>query len=154
MGYSAVRASKSDSSTCRVAICDDVPSFRQLLSAVFRWEQGFELVGEATNGAEAIELARRVQPDVMILDIAMPIMDGMEALPRIREAAPSTRVVVLTGFGSAGMQSRAMAAGATGFLEKGARPAAIIDAVRTAFEKRRPPHGSTTPSSAAAPDAE
>lgn len=119
---------------CRVAICDDVPTFRQLVSAIFRWEPGFELVGEASNGLEAIDLARRVRPDVMFLDIAMPVMDGIEALPKIREASPLTRVIVLTAFGSDSIRSRALAAGAVEYLEKGVTPAVMIAAVRTAFE--------------------
>lgn len=120
-------------SNCRIAICDDVPTFRQLVSAVFRWEPGFEVVGEASNGQEAVDLARRLRPDVMFLDIAMPVMDGMEALPKIREASPSTRVIVLTGFGSASIRSRTLADGAVAYLEKGATPAEMIQAARDAL---------------------
>ncbi len=101
---------------------------------VFRWQDGFEVVGEAANGKEAVELARRTQPDVMLLDIAMPVMDGLEALPHITEVAPSTRVVILTGFSSSTIRARALAAGAVGYLEKGASPAAMIEAVQKAFE--------------------
>lgn len=126
--------SASENPKCRIAICDDVPTFRQLVSAVFRWEPGFEVVGEASNGLEAVELARRVQPDVMLLDIAMPIMDGIEALPKIRVASPSTRVIVLTGFGSARIRSQTLADGAVAYLEKGVSPADMIQAVRTAME--------------------
>ena len=89
-------------------------------------------MGEAADGFEAIELARRVQPDVMFLDIAMPIMDGIEALPKIRVASPSTRVIVLTAFASSSIRSRALAAGAVEYLEKGATPAIMIDAARRA----------------------
>jgi DNA-binding NarL/FixJ family response regulator len=130
----AAERSASENRKCRLAICDDVPTFRQLVSAVFRWETGFELVGEASNGLEAVELARRVQPDVMLLDIAMPIMDGIEALPKIREASPSTRIIVLTAFGSASIRSRAFADGAVEYLEKGVTPAVMIEAVRRAFD--------------------
>lgn len=126
--------SASESRNCRLAICDDVSTFRRLVSAVFRWEPGFELVGEAANGLEAVELARRVQPDVMFLDIAMPIMDGIEALPKIREASPSTRVIVLTAFASASIRSRTLAAGAVEYLEKGITPAMMIAAVRRACD--------------------
>lgn len=121
-------------SNCRIAICDDVATFRQLVSAVFRWEPGFELVGEASDGQEAVDLARRLRPDVMFLDIAMPVMDGMEALPKIREASPSTRVIVLTGFGSASIRKRTLADGAIAYLEKGATPATMIQAARDALK--------------------
>ena len=131
----AIERSASENRKCRLAICDDVTTFRQLVSAVFRWEPGFELVGEASNGLEAVELARRVQPDVMFLDIAMPVMDGIEALPKIREASPSTRVIVLTAFGSASIRSRALADGAVAYLEKGVTPAVMIAAVRSALER-------------------
>ena len=70
----------------------------------------------------------------MFLDIAMPLMDGIEALPKIREASPSTRVIVLTAFGSATIRSRALADGAAAYLEKGATPAVMIEAVRGVFE--------------------
>lgn len=121
-------------SRCRVAVCDDVTSFRELLRIVFRSHQGYEVVGEAANGREAVELARHTQPDVMLLDVAMPVMDGLEALPRITEVAPGTRVIVLTGFGSDSMRSRAFEAGAAGYIEKGASPSVMIDAVQAAYK--------------------
>jgi DNA-binding NarL/FixJ family response regulator len=107
------------------------------LTTVFKWEPGFEVVGEAANGREAIELAARTQPDVMILDIAMPIMDGIEALPEILQAAPGTRVLILTAFGSERIRAQALQAGASGYLEKGAAPIAMIAAVRAAADGER-----------------
>ena len=104
------------------------------MTTVFKWEPGFEVVGEAANGREAIELAVRTQPDVLILDIAMPIMDGIEALPEILKAAPGTHVLILTAFGSERIRAQALRAGASGYLEKGATPAAMVAAVRAAAE--------------------
>ena len=95
------------------------------------------MVGEAANGRQAIELARRTQPDVMVLDIAMPIMDGIEALPAILQAAPGTHVLILTGFGSERIRAQALEAGATGYLEKGAAPSTMVAAVRAAARGER-----------------
>ena len=139
LGSSAPQSPAHGSSKCRVAICDDVATFRQLLTTIFKWEPGFEVVGEAANGREAIELAVRTQPDVMILDIAMPIMDGIEALPEILKAAPGTRVLILTAFGSERIRAQALRAGASGYLEKGATPTALVAAVRAAAEGAREP---------------
>ena len=104
---------------CRVVICDDQAAFRKVVSVVLGLDPDLEVVGEAENGRDAIALARELQPDVLLLDIAMPVMDGLEALPLIREAAPETRVVMLTGVASDAVRARALAAGAEGFIEKG-----------------------------------
>jgi DNA-binding NarL/FixJ family response regulator len=93
-------------------------------------ESDLEIVGEASNGAEAIELARSAQPDVVVLDLTMPVMDGLEALPRIREAAPGARVIMLSAHGTNDMEARAVAAGASRYLEKTATTREIVEAVR------------------------
>lgn len=101
-------------------ICDDQAPFRQLVSIVLALDPEIELVGEAADGREAVDLVAEVRPDVLLLDIAMPVMDGLEALPLIRAAAPETRVVMLTGVGAAGIRERAFANGAHELIEKGA----------------------------------
>ena len=78
-----------------------------------------EVVGEAGDGREAVALAERLQPDVLLLDIAMPEMDGLEALPRVREVSPETQIVMLTGVTAASIRERAFVAGASAFIEKG-----------------------------------
>jgi DNA-binding NarL/FixJ family response regulator len=115
---------------CRVAVCDDVKDFRDLIVTYIERTDGLHVVGEAANGAEAIQLARAERPDVMLLDLAMPVMDGLEALPAILEACPGLGVVVLTGFASSDIRRKALAAGATGFLEKGERPSVIVSTVQ------------------------
>lgn len=122
----------TSSTSCRVAICDDVPDFRRVLSLLLGSEPGIELVGEAGNGREAIELVETTEVDVLLLDLAMPIMDGMVALPRIVEASPTTRVVMLTGFGSDAIRRQAFELGASSFVEKGSTPSEIIAAVTDA----------------------
>lgn len=118
-----------DRAPCRVVVVDDQESYRRMLQLVLDLEADIELVGEAVDGVTAIEAAREHQPDVLLLDIAMPVLDGLEALPEILAASPRTAVVMLTGFGSPAMRSRASDAGARGFLEKGADPRQIIEAI-------------------------
>ena len=105
--------------TCSVVVCDDQPAFRELISTVLALEPGVEIVGEAGNGHQAIELVGALRPDVLVLDLAMPELDGIEALPHIREASPGPAVIVVTGFGSETVKQRALAAGAALFVEKG-----------------------------------
>ena len=80
---------------------------------------GFTVVGEAADGLSAIEQARRHQPDLVVLDLSMPNLDGLEALPHIRSEAPNVQVVVLSGFAAHRMAPAALAAGASAYLEKG-----------------------------------
>ena len=120
--------------SCRIMICDDQPAFREVLRAVLELEDGLEVVGEAANGAEAIEGVRHLQPDVLLLDVAMPVMDGIEALPEVVQAAPDTVVVVLTGVTSAQVRQRALDAGASVVLEKGTDLDAMTRCVREVCE--------------------
>ena len=105
--------------TQRVLIADDVSDLRMLLRITLERSDGFDVVAEARDGLEAVEQARVHQPDLVILDLSMPNLDGLEALPLIRQAAPDARVVVLSGFDADRMASAAMAAGAVAYLEKG-----------------------------------
>jgi signal transduction histidine kinase len=113
----------------RVVIVDDTPDLRDLLRMALE-SGGFDVVAEAGDGAEAIEVARAHVPDVILLDLAMPVMDGLEALPTLRELCPDAKIVVLSGFGAAQMTRRAMAAGADGYLQKGVPLRTILDYVR------------------------
>ncbi len=115
--------------TCRVGICDDVADFRRVIGIMLRAEQGVEVVGEAGNGQEAIDLVTSTAIDVLVLDVAMPVMDGLEALPSIRKASPSTRVVMFTGFGSPAVRRQAEELGAYAYIDKGTGPAELIAAI-------------------------
>ncbi len=103
----------------RVLLVDDVADLRLLLRSLFTTYPGVEVVGEAANGLEAIELARRLQPDLVVLDLSMPMLNGIEALPEIRKAAPDTRVVVLTAIPRS-VDPGALDAGAVAYVEKSA----------------------------------
>lgn len=124
---------------CRVAIVDDHPEIRRLLSMMLRFEPGIELVGEATNGLEAVDLARRLLPDALLLDIAMPVMDGLEALPQILAISPDTTVLMLSAFSSDQFRSEAERLGASGYVEKGSAMMQIAATLRTACAARSTP---------------
>jgi len=109
----------------RVLVCDDVQGMRDLLALAVALTPELELVGEARNGREAVEQAAAQQPDVVLLDLAMPMMDGLEALPEIRGVAPRAKVIVLSGFDADLVAEEALALGAERYLEKGLDPLEI-----------------------------
>jgi DNA-binding NarL/FixJ family response regulator len=115
----------------RVLLCDDVETMRIALRAVLDLREGIEIVGEARNGEEAVDLAGSLQPDVVLLDLTMPGKDGLEALPDLRRAAPEIRVVILSGHEGRPIEEAARR-GAERFLLKGSDPDAIVAAVREA----------------------
>ena len=115
----------------RILIVDDHPLTREALSSLLR-AHGFTVVGCASDGAEAITEVARLQPDLVLLDLSMPGLDGLSALPRLREAAPETEVVVLTASGTEENLLAAIRAGAAGYLLKTEPPeriAAFLDGV-------------------------
>jgi len=102
-----------------VLIVDDSADLRQLISMVVGLKgKGWRVVGQAENGEQAVTRARDAQPDLVLLDIAMPVMDGIQALPHIREAAPDAVVVMLSGYGAETARDSVAAAGAHGYVEK------------------------------------
>jgi NarL family two-component system response regulator LiaR len=92
-----------------------------------------EVTGEAANGVEAVELAHRTQPDIVLLDLVMPEMDGIQATPRIIESSPKTRVIILTSFGEEDKVLPAIRAGAQGYLLKDIPPNELVQAVREVY---------------------
>jgi signal transduction histidine kinase len=103
----------------RVLLADDTAEIRSLLRIVLELDGRFEVVGEAADGHEAVQAADDLRPDVAVVDLAMPVMDGLEAIPLIRDCSPDTKVVVLSAFSARQMREQALAAGAHGYLEKG-----------------------------------
>jgi len=118
--------------TIRVLVCDDSDAFRALLRYTLQEDLGIEVVGEAADGMAAIDEAERLQPDVVLLDLTMPILDGMDAIPVMLERAPAARVVALSGWGADRMQQAALDQGAIAYVEKSDDVQAIRDAVRMA----------------------
>lgn len=113
----------------RILIVDDHPLTRDALAALLA-QQGFEVVGEAADGEEALTAARKYAPDVVLLDLTMPGMDGLAALPRIREEAPACEVVVLTASDTEENLLAAIRAGASGYLLKTESPEQIAAFLR------------------------
>ncbi len=113
-----------------VLIADDQALVRVGLRKILESEPDTTVAGEAENGEEAIESARRLRPDVVLMDIRMPVLDGIEATRRIVAAQPSTRVLILTTFGLDNYVYDALRAGASGFMLKDAPPEEIAGAVR------------------------
>ena len=118
--------------TIRVLVCDDVAAFRALMRYTLQEDPGIEVVGEAADGMAAIAAAERLQPDVVLLDLTMPILDGIDAIPALLERAPGTRVVALSGWGAERMGDAAREQGAVAYVEKTDDVQAIRAAVRAA----------------------
>jgi DNA-binding NarL/FixJ family response regulator len=122
----------------RVAVVDDNDDLRELLRLWLEGEPDFELVGEAADGHGAVQLARATQPDVVVLDVDMPVMSGLDALPLLRAVSPATKVIL---YSAKDRRLEALAAGATTYLSKSASLPSIIDTVRrTAGSPMRPGH--------------
>lgn len=102
----------------KVVLADDSPDIRALLRLMLERE-GYQVVGEAETGVEAVALAQEHQPQLVVLDVTMPVMDGMEAIPLIKLEAPRAKIVMFSGLDSTGRETSSLAAGADAFLQKG-----------------------------------
>jgi len=114
----------------RILVADDHELVRRGIRGLLRARRGWTVVGEAMNGREAVEKANRLKPDVAILDISMPDLDGLQATRRIREAVPTTEVVVLTMHESDQMVRRVLDAGARGYVLKSDLATHLVKAVK------------------------
>jgi len=113
-------------SPIRVLLVDDAADIRVLLKLVLEFDDEFVVVAEAANGEEAIRLSEEHQPDLVVLDIAMPVMDGMDALQQLRLVAPQTKVVMYSAYDSGWLAERARGFGAAAYIDK---TAGVVDMV-------------------------
>jgi DNA-binding NarL/FixJ family response regulator len=116
----------------RVMIVDDHKMFRDGLRGLINAEPGMEVVGEAVDGREAIEIARKVSPDVVVMDISMPGMNGIEAMRHVINNSPKVKVIMLSMYSSGPLVQSVLAAGATAYVMKGSDFAELSAAIRRA----------------------
>mgnify|MGYP001588170857 CR=1 FL=1 len=116
----------------KILIADDHLIIRQGLRLILETENDFELVGEASDGAEALSLCKKLKPDVVLMDLRMPNMDGLTAIEKLRIEQPEIAVVILTTFNEDELMFRGLQAGARGYLLKDTGRAALFDTIRAA----------------------
>jgi DNA-binding NarL/FixJ family response regulator len=114
----------------RVLVVDDAANLRELLTILLDVEDDFEVVGAAADGAQAIDMATRLKPDIVLLDLAMPVMDGLQALPHLRAAVPHARIVIFSGYEHEALATEALSSGADGYIEKGTSVTQLVAQLR------------------------
>jgi two-component system NarL family response regulator len=126
----------------KILIADDHPVIRTAIAGVIAREPNMEVVGEAVNGQTAVRLYRERQPDITLMDIAMPIMDGIEAILKIRSEDAGARIIVLTNADTDEAVKQGVTAGAMGYLLKDAPPEELVETIRSVYagEKYVPQH--------------
>ncbi|HEV2369753.1 MAG TPA: response regulator transcription factor [Acidimicrobiales bacterium] len=131
----------TDSDPVRVLVVDDEPDLRILLWLAVEADGRCAVVADASNGREGIEMAAEHQPDVIVLDQLMPDMDGISALPRLREAAPHAKVIMLSALPSEPHRTTAVRAGADAYVEKGASLGPVLDLAVSLARDDQPDNG-------------
>ncbi len=126
----------SDPRRTRVLIVDDHLMVREGLKFLLSTALDLDVVGEAANGAEAVELVPLTEPDVVLMDIVMPVMNGADATARIKEAFPSVQVIALTSYADGELVEQTLRAGAISYLLKDSRSEALVTAIRNARDGR------------------
>ena len=122
----------------RVLIADDHRLFAEALEAILAGDDRFEVVGQASDGSEAVELARRLSPDVVLMDVSMPVLDGFEATREIRAASDETHVLMLTGSNSRADVDRSREVGASGYVTKDRIASELAAAIVEVTRRRLP----------------
>jgi len=121
----------------KILIADDHPVFREGIRKLFDDQDDLEVVGQANNGEEAVQIAAELHPDLILMDIMMPKVNGIEATRQIKQLLPATAILLLSGYSYDSYVIAALRAGAAGFLSKGARSNELLEAVR-AVQKGEP----------------
>src|SRR3954447_4281609 len=120
----------------RVLLCDDVAMLRELLRYELEEDDDVVVVGEADNGLDGVRLVEELTPDIVVLDLAMPGIDGLEAITRMRAVASPPQILVHSGFDAATMRDRVLALGAARYLEKGGNLREVRQALREVIQSR------------------
>lgn len=121
----------------RVLLVDDNDVMRSLLRSMLRGED-YEVIGEARNGDQGLDMALRLQPDIICLDIEMPLKNGIEVLPALREKLPAARVFMITGHTERAMVQAAIEGGASGYIVKPFNAAKVLDTLAVTADKPKP----------------
>jgi DNA-binding NarL/FixJ family response regulator len=121
----------------RIMTVDDHPALRDGIAAIIETEQDMLLVGEAADGAEAVAVFARLRPDIVLMDLQMPVMCGLDAIAAIRSEAPNARIIVLTTYEGDVQAARALKAGASAYLLKTAVRKELLDTIRSVHAGRR-----------------
>jgi len=122
----------------RILLADDLPLFRRAIAALIDEQEDLQVVGEAANGVEAVELAQRLQPDIVVLDVEMPVMDGIAAARLLRESLPACRVVMLTVWEDDDHLLEAIRLGVHGYLLKDLHPDELYEMLRSVMRDETP----------------
>jgi DNA-binding NarL/FixJ family response regulator len=122
----------------RVLIADDHRLFAEALQAILASDERIEVIGQASDGSEAVELTRTLGPDVVLMDVSMPVLDGFEATREIREESEDTRVLMLTGSNSRADVARSREAGASGYVTKDRIASELVAAIVEVSRRRLP----------------
>jgi DNA-binding NarL/FixJ family response regulator len=133
-----VRPRRSKPKPLRVLIADDHRLFAEALQAILAADERIEVVGQASDGGEAVELARSLGPDVVLMDVSMPVLDGFEATREIRSSGEETRVLMLTGSNSRADVDRSRDAGASGYVTKDRIASELVEAILEVTQRRLP----------------
>lgn len=123
--------SRSESKKITVLVCDDHELFREGVKTILSTRPDFQVVGEASDGREAVEMALKLEPRVVLMDISMPVLKGFDAVRRIRKARPGVKVLILTVYEDEDMVARCLDAGASGYVLKDSPPLQLVYAIQT-----------------------
>jgi DNA-binding NarL/FixJ family response regulator len=133
-----VRSRAKKPKPLRVLIVDDHRLFAEALQAILAADERIEVVGQAGDGSEAVELARTLGPDVVLMDVSMPVLDGFEATREIRATSEDARVLMLTGSNSRADVDRSREAGASGYVTKDRIASELVEAIVEVTRRRLP----------------
>lgn len=129
-----------------VLLADDFAPWRSMVCSQLKTNSDFKVIAEASNGCEAIEKAGQLHPDVVLLDVGMPLLNGLEAAPRIRQVSPGSKIVFLTQLQDDDIRTAAFAMGADGYVLKSNMAGRLISAIQAALDGRQAMHTTLSPS--------